>query len=134
MPTTWITLRFSSFVRWLMCAGALWLTASCGGGNSGKSGYGPTGPTGGTGGTGSTSNAISVNDNSFSPSATTVPIGTTVTWTWNGRNPHDVTFNDGPKSDTQTSGTYSRTFSAAGTYNYHCTVHGTAMSGSVTVK
>jgi plastocyanin len=30
-------------------------------------------------------------------------------------------------------GVYMHTFATAGTYNYHCTVHGLAMSGSVTV-
>jgi plastocyanin len=30
-------------------------------------------------------------------------------------------------------GVYMHTFATAGTYGYHCTVHGVAMSGSVTV-
>ena len=82
----------------------------------------------------STSDAIDVNDNTFSPAATTVPAGTAVTWTWKGANPHTVTFDDGTTSAQQTSGTYQRTFMTAGTYNYHCKVHGNAMSGSVTVQ
>ena len=31
------------------------------------------------------------------------------------------------------SGTYQHTFANAGTYNYHCTIHGAGMAGSVTV-
>ena len=106
--------------------------AGCGGSGSA---YGNTGPTGsGNPPGGSTSNAIGVGDNFFSPAATTVPAGTTVTWTWNGSSQHNVTFDDGAKSATQASGTYSRTFTTAGSYAYHCTVHGTAMSGTVNVQ
>ena len=119
-----------SSIRITLAMAALALAASCGG-----SGYGgsPTGP-GNTGnGGGSTSNAVSVGDNYFSPNATTVAAGTTVTWTWAGGRNHNVTFDDGQASATQSTGAYTRTFSAAGTYNYHCTIHGAAMSGSVTV-
>lgn len=104
------------------------------------SGYN-TGPGSTTGSTGtntntttSTSNAISVGDNVFDPSATAVPVGTTVTWTWIGSVGHNVTFDDGAHSATQATGSYARTFTVAGTYRYHCTIHGTAMSGSVTVQ
>ena len=118
------------------------LLAACGGGGDGPSS--PGGPSGSTGnppgggnpggGTASTSNAVSVGDNSFAPGATTVPRGTTVTWTWAGRNPHDVTFDDGTKSATQAAGTYTRTFAAAGSFPYHCSVHGASMSGTITVQ
>src|SRR5215467_4794157 len=88
----------------LLVAAALVAAAGCGG--SGSS-YG-TGPTN-TGG--STSTQISVTNNLFDPSATTVPVGSTVTWTWAaGSVIHNVTFSDGPKSADQSSGTYTRTF------------------------
>jgi plastocyanin len=111
------------------------LLAGCGGGGYGNSPTAPstTGTTTGTT-TGSTSNAITIADNSFTPITTTVAPGTTATWTWKGSNQHDVTFDDGTKSSTQSSGTYQRTFAAAGTYPYHCSIHGTAMSGTITVK
>jgi plastocyanin len=82
----------------------------------------------------STSSSIDVGDNFFDPKATTVPVGTTVTWTWRGSNAHDVSFTGGPSSVTKTSGTYSRQFTTAGTYNYICSVHGAAMSGQVVVQ
>ena len=113
---------------------------ACGGGGgddggSGGSGGTPTAPSGGgTSTTPSTSSEIRVADNSFSPSATTVAAGTAVTWTWAGASPHDVTFDDGQKSGTQVTGTYQRTFAAAGTFPYHCSVHGASMSGTVTVR
>ncbi len=82
----------------------------------------------------STTNQVTVGDDFFSPTATTVPAGTTVTFTWNGKNSHNVAFDDGAKSATQVSGTYSRTLSAAGTYHYICEIHGQAMSGTITVQ
>jgi plastocyanin len=94
-----------------------------------------TDPSPGTGGGGgSASTDITVHDNFFQPNATTVPVGTKVTWTWAGSMSHNVTFDDGPASPTQASGTFSRTFQTAGTYRYHCTIHGVAMSGTVTVS
>lgn len=107
------------------------LAASCGGGEDGGTGPG-TGGNGGNGG--STSNAIDVRDNSYAPSATTVPVGTTVTWTWRGTASHDVAFTATDKSDVQQAGTFQRQFNAAGTFDYHCTIHGTGMSGRVVVQ
>jgi plastocyanin len=63
-----------------------------------------------------------------------VATGTKVTWTWIGSTAHSVTFDDGVTSATQTSGSFNRTFDTAGSYPYHCKVHGTAMSGTVVVK
>ena len=71
---------------------------------------------------------------SFSPTSVTVPVNGTVTWNWNsGGVAHDVTFQDGSESGPKSSGTFQKTFSTAGTFNYICSIHGTVMSGSVTV-
>ncbi len=111
----------------------LLLIAACGGGTKA-----PTSPPGGTTPPpgGSTSNAINVGDNFFDPASTTLAVGTTVTWTWTGRSTHDVTFDNANvgNSGRQASGTFQRTFSTAGTYDYHCTVHGIGMSGTVVIK
>lgn len=106
---------------------ALAVGCSGGGGGSDVTAPPPPPPT-------STSNAIDVADNSYSPNATIVPPGTTVTWTWKGVNPHDVLFADGTRSVVQRTGTYARQFAVAGVYNYSCSVHGAAMSGRVTVQ
>jgi plastocyanin len=125
--------------------------AGCGGsgepvepvGNTGSTGS--TGSTGGTGGTGgggggggSTSNQVTVQDNSYSPAATTVSTGTTVTWTWANGNysDHNVTFDNTSlgASPTQLTGTYQKQFPTAGEFTYYCTVHGRGMSGTVTVQ
>lgn len=125
----------------------------CGGGGGGGPTYPPPnggtgGNTGGTGGNtgGSTSASITVENNQFTPSSTTVPVGTTVDWTWNSCSgdgyggqlctSHSVVFDDGvrPGSPVQGSGSFSSKFATAGTYNYHCSVHGTAMRGTITVQ
>ena len=84
-------------------------------------------------------NTIDVDDNSFGPSALTVDAGTTVTWDWVGAAAHNVTWVGGTPaaSATQTSGTYTRNFAAAGSFAYYCTIHGTettGMRGSITVQ
>ncbi|MGH7637979.1 MAG: cupredoxin domain-containing protein [Gemmatimonadaceae bacterium] len=84
----------------------------------------------------SNSASVTVSDNEYNPATTNVTPGTTVTWSWAQGNyvSHSVTFADGTGSSAaQTTGTHSRTFATAGTYNYQCSVHGAAMAGSVVV-
>jgi plastocyanin len=100
--------------------------ANCGGGGGSDVTAPPPPPT--------LSNSITVGDNTYTPNATVVTPGATVTWTWNGVNRHDVLFDDGAHSAIQTSGTYSRQLTTAGVYNYHCSIHGLGMSGRVTVQ
>ena len=61
----------------------------------------------------------------FTPATITVTAGTMVTWTNNDNMTHTVTADDNSfDSGNLTSGSnYSRTFSVAGTYPYHCTIH-----------
>lgn len=88
---------------------------------------------------------ISVTNNLFSPATKTVAIGTSVQWAWNtctgdtysGQTcvNHSVTFDDGSlSSPLQDQGTFTKSFSAAGTFTYHCSVHGAAMAGTITVQ
>jgi plastocyanin len=91
-------------------------------------------------------NGISVENNLFSPASETVSVGTTVQWAWNSCTDtyngqtcvtHDIVFDDGSgiTSGSKDQGTFSRMFSTAGTYNYHCSIHTAAvMSGSITVQ
>lgn len=114
--------------------------AGCGG--SGSSDGGITNPPNEPGPTGST-NAVTVSNNRFTPANDSVAVGSTLTWTWNSCTgdgyggmvctAHSVNFDDGPSSQVQESGTFSRTFATAGTYPYHCAVHGLAMSGKIIV-
>lgn len=75
--------------------------------------------------------AVSVEDNDFESPVVEVAAGSTVTWTWNGDNDHNVE-GDGWKSETQDSGEYRQTFDTAGTYDYKCTLH-PGMKGRVIV-
>ncbi|HWP38448.1 MAG TPA: cupredoxin domain-containing protein [Gemmatimonadales bacterium] len=83
---------------------------------------------------------VQVKDNSFDPMTATVGTGATVTWNWAGANQHNVTWvntSGTSNSPTQATGTFTRTFSNTGTYDYYCTLHGTAttgMRGSVVVQ
>lgn len=109
--------------------------AACGDSYKAPSTPGDPGGNPGGGGGGSTTNQINVVDNLFQPAATTVPVGTTVTWTWqNAGTPHNVTFATGQNSVSQQTGTFERTFGVAGTFSYSCTLHPPGMTGSITVQ
>lgn len=79
--------------------------------------------------------SVTINNFSFSPAAITVKAGTTVTWTNQDTAGHTVVGDSqgGPSSSLLNQGqSYSFTFTAAGTFAYHCGVH-PSMVGSVTV-
>jgi len=64
--------------------------------------------------------------------------GTTVTWNNSTGVTHNVTFNSvagAPASSTNfSSGNFTATFATAGTFPYHCTIHGLSMSGTIIVQ
>jgi plastocyanin len=82
-----------------------------------------------------TTNSVGIGSTSFSPATITVKAGTTVTWTNNVNDVHTVTADDGSfnSGDLAYYKTYSRTFSQAGTFPYHC-IHHANMKGSVVVN
>jgi plastocyanin len=84
----------------------------------------------------STANAVAIKDFAFAPAATTVKVGTTVTWTNSDQDPHTVTStgSGGPlRSPTlQTGQSYRYTFTKAGAFEYLCTIH-PFMTATVTV-
>jgi amicyanin len=73
----------------------------------------------------------------FSPAVLTVSVGTKVTWTNRDDIPHTVTDADHPREikspALDTGESYSRTFTAPGTYHYFCSLH-PHMQGTVVVK
>jgi plastocyanin len=82
---------------------------------------------------------VAVTSFAFTPQDTLVQVGGMVTWTWNsGTVLHNVTYTSGPtplpaNSPNQSgTATFSTTFTAAGTYTYHCTIH-PQMTGLVRV-
>lgn len=134
--------------NWRLVSICLAMAAACGGGGGGGGSTGPTSSNpGGTNPGGTVTNTVNVADQSFNPVTVTVPAGTTVTWTWPNTcsdgyggyytcPTHSVVFDDGSniQSPTQSTGTFTRTFSTAGTFKYHCAIHGSAMSGQVVVQ
>ena len=112
------------------------VAAACGGGggdsptNPGNPGN-PGGPSTGP----QQTSSVGVGNNLFSPANIQVAVGTTVTWTWDASAvTHNVTFTDGVGSgDKGANATFTRAFSAAGTFQYQCTIH-PGMAGSVLVK
>ncbi len=75
---------------------------------------------------------------SFSPASVTVPVGGTVVWTNDSGAAHTVTSDTGDAFTWDSSavssggGTFSETFTKAGTFPYHCSFH-PSMHGTVIV-
>ena len=79
---------------------------------------------------------VSVGDNFYSPAQLTVRPGTTVQWTFEGRNPHTVSSSNSSLFDSGTmnqGATFQFRFTSPGTIQYFCRVHGQSMSGTITV-
>jgi plastocyanin len=93
------------------------------------------------GGTGGHSLTIDANTNlTFRPTPDTVAAGSAVNFAWHAV-AHNVQFdtqgspaNVGSGTTGFTSGDSSRVFPTAGTYSYHCGIHGLSMSGVIVVQ
>ena len=74
-------------------------------------------------------------DHSSGTNMTTIKVGGTVHWMWVA-SPHSTTSDTGVwDSGINDSGhTFDFTFSSAGTFTYHCLVHGFVMNGTVVVN
>ena len=81
------------------------------------------------------SSAVTISNFAFSPASLTVAVGTTVTWTNMDTTTHTVTSNTGAfdSGNFAPNATYSHTFTSAGTYAYHCTIH-PSMLGTIIVQ
>lgn len=67
----------------------------------------------------------------------TVPRGSTVTWVWQGNEFHNVVGDGFGVQGTTKTGSYSFTFTTAGTFPYVCQVHENSrpqMVGTITVQ
>ncbi|MGZ6339146.1 MAG: cupredoxin domain-containing protein [Candidatus Limnocylindrales bacterium] len=79
--------------------------------------------------------AVTIKDFAFGPASLTVPVGSKVTWTNQDSAGHTVTADDGSfASQTIPTGTtFSQTFSTAGSFAYHCSIH-KSMKATIVVK
>jgi plastocyanin len=77
---------------------------------------------------------VAIQGFAFGPATVTVKPGTTVTWTQQDEDQHTVTADDASftSSPLITGKTYTHTFTAPGTYHYHCSIH-PFMHGTVVV-
>ena len=121
------------------------LLTSCGGGGGGGYTTAPPGNNNNNNPPPTATTSVTVKNNLFTPTDISVSPGATVTWTWDSCTDdgyggpqtcidHTVTFTDGVASGLKSSGAYTRSFATAGTYPYHCAVHGTGMTGRVVVQ
>jgi plastocyanin len=119
----------------LALAGAA-CSSSTGGGALQTPPGGTTTPPPATSSTPAASSSVEMNDQlKFVPDTLTVAAGTTVTWTNTGTAPHTVTSDTNAWTDSgQITGgkDFKHTFTTAGTYKYHCTIHPT-MKATVVV-
>ena len=97
---------------------------SCSKSNSGTGNNSPAAP-----------NSVSIINMAFTPATITVTVGATVTWKNNDNMTHTVTADDNSfdSGNIGTGSSFAKTFSTAGSFLYHCTIH-PSMTGTVIVK
>ena len=126
----------------IACSGGLGYAAPGGSYSGGGNGNGG-GDGGGGGGQAGAVNVgtgiqfVSSHNATTNPAVDTITAGSAMTWTWSGNLPHSVRSTGTPaftSSGVLTgAGSYSVTFTTAGTYKYDCGVHGAAMTGTIVV-
>jgi plastocyanin len=146
-----------TLVALTLLAAAGVLAAGCGGTTSGSGGYGAGGgspattaapaatgsggrgaygggPTTSGAGTPASGTAVAIDNFAFSPATLKAKAGQQVTWTNKQGVAHTVTADGGAFNHPMPSGaTFSFTFTKAGTFAYHCTIH-PSMHGTVVVS
>jgi plastocyanin len=116
-----------------VAAGTATITATITSGGTTRTGSSSV--TVGSGGSGPSTATVTTVDRTFSPRTVAIAAGGAVTWQFTAT--HNVTFGGatptGGNIGNTSSGSVSRTFPTAGTYNYECTLHSN-MTGTVTVQ
>ena len=121
-----------SSIRFALAAAALLISSACGSSYSST----PTTPTPGTGNGKPVSivgGASTMGTSAYAPSPVAISVGGSVTWTNNDGTTHTATGSGWNSGSIAPGGKYTATFSSAGTFVYHCTIH-PGMTGTVTVQ
>jgi len=121
---------------WSACAVLLILFCACAGCASSQSPTTTPGAITPVPATGSTS--IIIKNFAFTPDMLTIKSGTTVTWTNQDSPPHQIGSDSGSSvafssNPLPNGASYEFTFTAPGTYSYHCTIH-PSMKGTIVVQ
>ena len=113
----------------LVIISGFFLLTSCG-----KSSNNSTNPTS-NGSTPVAAATVSIENFAFSPAVVHVKLGGTVTWTNKDSTPHTATDISGSfdSGSLETDKTFTKTFSTAGTFTYHCTIHSMMPNATVVV-
>jgi plastocyanin len=126
----------------IVVAGSATLLAACGGGSGNSADNGGTSCTPKGAGSGTAAQTVKINSDptnvgAFAPATISVKKGDTVEWDWvDSGAQHSVTSDDNTTFDSCLQGAGSKfvvTFSTAGDYKYHCTIH-SGMVGDVKVS
>jgi len=122
-----------SSTRFALAAVVLLLCSGCG--SSYSTPTTPTTPGSGNNGTpvSIVSGASILTTSAYSPSPVTVAVGGSVTWSNNDNIAHTSTGPNWNSGSINPGGKFTTTFSAPGTFTYHCTIH-PGMTGTVTVQ
>ncbi|HEY5530671.1 MAG TPA: cupredoxin family copper-binding protein [Candidatus Anoxymicrobiaceae bacterium] len=112
--------------------------AGCGGGTTttrtSPSVTQPKGSTQSTGPAGTAqANTVTIKDLAFNPGALTIKVGDTVSWMNNDSTAHTVTATGFDSGVLQPGSEFKHTFTAAGTFDYHCSIH-PSMTGTIVVQ
>lgn len=112
------------WTTWLVLVSA----AACGGGTTENDNGNPQYP-GDPGGSPAQTATVDILDNRYSPNSLVVAVGGTVTFHWIGNAGHSVTPTGSPAFSPTAGISYppkdlAVTFTTAGTYHYHCILHG----------
>lgn len=133
--------RSAKFAVFVMLVVALAALVGCGSGSGSSSGgYGSSTPPASSGSSAGSATpgatggvAVAIKNFAFSPSKLTVKVGDKVTFTNNDSTTHTVTGDGFSSGDIAPGASWTNTFSKAGTFAYHCSIHPT-MTGSITVQ
>src|SRR5256885_16962793 len=78
--------------------------------------------------------AVTIQGLAYSPKSITIRVGDTVTWTNRDNAQHSARFAGMGTPILSQNQSGSLTFTVAGTFNYDCAIHGSAMQGTVVVQ